>query len=252
MSDLKIELDCPICMATYTDLNDIIISPFCNHALCGVCYTTLNNGDNFNSKYRGRDMPPEEKQKYKHLENNTCKCPLCRKPFVNPKELMFKQNQVRASQAHRHQQAQQLPPQINITTTTIQGRDPRIIPRQPTNQGANRVPVNIRDLPIPNLQPQPIAPPQPVIQVQVNAPQNNQNPHRSFGYENQARPRCLTQTCNTPRGTQRKCPNHRGVPCCRVCDTCFICKGILSRIPTLNNTSVITNPDPSIQHRIQL
>ncbi len=246
MSDLKIELDCPICMATYTDLNDIIISPFCNHALCGVCYTTLNNGDNFTSKYRGRDMPPEEKQKYRHLENNTCKCPLCRKPFVNPKELMFKQNQQQASRnqlaRQLHQQAQQLPPAVIIQAN---------IPTPPApNQGANRVPVNIRDLPIPNLQPQPIAP--PVIQVQVQNNNNNQNPHRSFGYENQARPRCLTQTCNTPRGTQRKCPNHRGVPCCRVCDTCFICKGILSRIPTLNNTSVITNPDPSIQHRIQL
>lgn len=189
--------------------------------------------------------PPEEKQKYRHLENNTCKCPLCRKPFVNPKELMFKQNQRQASLAQRlHQQSQQLPPQVIIQAN---------IPQPPApNQGANRVPVNIRDLPIPNLQPQPIAPP-PVIRVQVqNNNNNNQNPHRSFGYENQARPRCLTQTCNTPRGTQRKCPNHRGVPCCRVCDTCFICKGILSRIPTLNNTSVITNPDPSIQHRIQL
>jgi len=241
MSDLKIELDCPICMTTYNDLNDIIISPFCNHAVCGVCYNSLNNGDNYTTKYRGRDMPPADRNKFKHLENNTCKCPICRKPFVNPKELLYK----------RPPRINPPTPQVNITAVNP-GFPPRIIPRPPVNMNNNanvRVPVNIADLPIPDLRPvQPVPP--PVIQVQVN--QAQPDPHRSFGFENQARPRCLTRNCNTPRGTQRKCPNHRGVPCCRVCDTCFICKGILSRVPHLNNSTIITNPDPSIQHRIQL
>lgn len=35
--------------------------------------------------------------------------------------------------------------------------------------------------------------------------------------------RCTTEGCTTPAPTQRRCPNHANVACCRRCDTCYMC-----------------------------
>lgn len=35
--------------------------------------------------------------------------------------------------------------------------------------------------------------------------------------------RCAGEGCNTPAATQRRCPNHATIPCCRRCNTCDDC-----------------------------
>lgn len=238
MSDLKIELNCPICMGDYTDIKDVVINVFCDHAVCKVCYTALNNSG---TKYRGEGNR-QERALFRAYENRACKCPICRHPFIDKKEILTKY------QSRNNTDLYTPPPPLHPLIQPI--AHIHLPPPQPATlqqPNINRVPTALRDIPIPTLQP---APPQNVV-INVNT-QPEQDPHRSFGFENQARPRCLTRNCQTPRGTQRKCPNHHGVPCCRVCDTCFICKGILSRLPHLNNTSVITNPSPAIRRTIPL
>ena len=43
------------------------------------------------------------------------------------------------------------------------------------------------------------------------------------GRTNRQRLRCVNFGCETPAPTQRRCPNHINVPCCRRCNTCDDC-----------------------------
>ena len=164
MSDLKIELDCPICMETYNNINDIVIPRFCDHAVCSLCYESMNKSK---TKYLKQDGDPDE---YKNFHNKCCKCPMCRKPFMNRKEFIKQR-----TPANRH--------------VAVRG-------------GIRGVP-RVRETPI-------------------LKPELLENPHMSFGF-NHTRIKCMTQICVTRGATQRRCPHHRGVPCCRRCYFCFIC-----------------------------
>jgi hypothetical protein len=43
------------------------------------------------------------------------------------------------------------------------------------------------------------------------------------GRSNRPRVRCCNSGCETPAATQRRCPNHATIPCCRRCNTCDDC-----------------------------
>lgn len=264
MSNLTIELECPICLVNTTNIDEIVINPLCPHAVCKDCFKGMMEGSHL-LVFRDQGLSEEDRRKKRAFLNFAIKCPICREPFIDPKELTKTYTLTRnretpppAPELRRARRAQrpQTPP-LNIDDLR------HLIPPPMVGNEGHPLPNPIVEMP----QPQPVLninfiggneievirphPPQPpILGNEENIPPLN--PHRDFGFGNQQRPRCLTRICNTPRGTQRKCPNHHGVPCCRECNTCFICKGILSRVNYLNNSINIPNPDPSIQHIIHL
>ena len=363
MSNFKIELECPCCLETYTDINDIVINPMCPHAICKNCYDgMLNLRGNPNTNIYGQRATHMSRGTSNPFNGKALKCPICREPFIQPSllkttysiglaitreiqprergttflghqresideavERIGRQNrrrQPRQNQGARrrpetvqtqrgtnivftgeiddltlnnlNENIENEPPNVELVQPADLLEAPRVIIHNnphitnpddihhPSNTPQNTVGYSNRELQeriglrmdaaaggalnlaqvldqfearelerieaisvadqeletrVEEIRSQtaPSQPaPPPAGRIALTPPPDYPNPNGDFGFGEQQRPRCLTRNCNTPRGTQRKCPNHSGVPCCRDCSTCFICKGVLSRVPYLN------------------